>query len=187
VGANEPIKTPTNNSTANSFPAAATAVVVCVLIAVAVVSLRKGGLSYRDEPRTQHINCVNNLKQVALAFRQWALDNGDRYPFNVPTSAGVTLEFCAVGLDGFDRNAALHFQVMSNELNTPMILICPKDRSKKRAADFSSLKSSNVTYRLRSGTKLAATNATEILAVCPIDGNTLYCDGGVKEGNANAR
>ena len=73
------------------------------------------------------------------------------------------------------------YSFMSNELNTPIVLICPKDRSKKPAASFESLTTSSVTYRLRSGTNVADTNPREVLMVCPIDGNTLYCDGTVEE------
>ena len=29
--------------------------------------------------KAQRISCVNNLKQVSLAFRIWEGDNGDRY------------------------------------------------------------------------------------------------------------
>lgn len=140
---------------------------------------------HRDQvrygPVAQPITCVNNLKQIGLAFRQWALDNGDQFPFNVATNAGGTMEFCAVGQDGFDDNAFRHLRVMSDELNTPKVLVCPKDRARKPATDFSSLQAANVTYRLRSGTNLADIHPSEVLAVCPVDGNTLYCGGSVKE------
>src|ERR1017187_9579944 len=77
----------------------------------------------RDCPKAQRITCVNNLKQIGLSFRIWALDNDGHFPFNVSTNSGGTMEFCAMGPDGFDRNAALHFQVMSNELSTPLLLV----------------------------------------------------------------
>jgi len=51
---------------------------------------------------------------------QWSLDNNDQYPFRVSTNAGGTKEFCALATDGFDSNSALHFIVMSNELNTAL-------------------------------------------------------------------
>ncbi|SPE50259.1 hypothetical protein SBV1_1080022 [Verrucomicrobia bacterium] len=73
----------------------------------------------------------------------------------------------------------MHFRVMSNELNTPLLLVCPKDKHKKAAADFDNLQSSNVSYRLRTGTNVNWENPTEVLAVCPVDGNVLYCDGSV--------
>ena len=30
--------------------------------------------------KAQRISCVNNLKEVSLAFRIWEGDNGDKYP-----------------------------------------------------------------------------------------------------------
>jgi len=128
------------------------------------------------------ITCINNLKQIGLSFRQWAIDHGDQYSFNVSTNTGGSMEFRAVGKDGFDRNASFHFQVMSNELNTPRLLVCPNDPSKKAATDFKGLEAMNVTYQMRSGTNLSESNPREVLLLCPIDGNILFCDGTVKEG-----
>lgn len=135
-------------------------------------------------PNARRITCVKNLKQIGLSFRGWALDNAGQFPFNVSTNAGGTMEFCAKGADGFDGNAALHLQAMSNELTTPILLVCPKDSSRKPAAGFPSLQASNVTYRLHSGTKINESNPTAVLAFCPVDGNTLYCDGSVKVAKA---
>jgi hypothetical protein len=132
--------------------------------------------------RAVQITCVNNLKQVGLAFRQWALDNADQFPFNVSTNAGGTRELCDRGTDGFERNAACHLLVMSNELNTPKILVCPKDKRRQPGVSFTGLEAAQVTYRLRSGTNLNEANPQETLMVCPIDGNTLYFDGSVQEG-----
>jgi hypothetical protein len=89
------------------------------------------------------------------------------------------MEYCAQGTNSFDSNAAQHFQVMSNELSTPRILVCPKDRSRKPATAFANLQTNNVSYRLHSGTNLTESNPIAVLAVCPLDGNTLLCDGTV--------
>jgi hypothetical protein len=67
-------------------------------------------------------------------------------------------------------------------LNTPRILVCPKDKGRKPAKEFASLLPANVTYRVRSGTNVSDTHPREILVVCPVDGNTVYCDGRVVEG-----
>lgn len=169
-------------NTESSFPWPTAVIVLCALVAVLIVSLVNPDFSNRNGPRKQEITCVNNLKHIGLAFRQWALDNGDRFPFNVVTNEGGTLEWCALDREGFDTSAFRHFQVLSNELNTPFILICPKDKGRKPAKDFGSLLAGNVTYRVRSGTNVSDTHPKEILVVCPVDGNTLYCDGSVKEG-----
>ena len=109
----------------------------CQIAGVVVIVLALVLLGYlltsmpRHWPREKHMSCVNNLKQIGLAFRAWAMDNDGQFPFNVSTNAGGTMEFCARGADGFDSNAALHFQVMSNELSTPRLLVCPRDWSRE--------------------------------------------------------
>jgi hypothetical protein len=135
--------------------------------------------------RYKQPSCVNNLKMVGLCFKMWAMDNDGHFPFNVSTNAGGTREFCTPGADGFDRNAAMHFLVMSNELSTPTLLVCPQDSSRERAVVFSSLQASNVTYWMHSGTDLNTNNPSAALVVCPVDGNTLHCDGSVTVGKAH--
>jgi len=140
----------------------------------------------RAKERAQRINCVNNLKQVGLGFKLWSGDHQD-FPFNVSTNQGGTLELCSLGSDGFDMNAVLHFQVLSNELSTPVILVCPADASRQRAVNFQTLQSANVSYELHSGTNLNETNPQAVLAVCPIHGNVLFCDGSVQQRPAGRR
>jgi type II secretory pathway pseudopilin PulG len=89
--------------------------------------------------KAQRINCVNNLKQCGLAFRIWEGDQSDRYPMGVSTNQGGTKE-----LDT-GANTFRHFQVMSNELSTPRILICPSD-TRMAADNFIRLKNQNVSY-----------------------------------------
>jgi competence protein ComGC len=136
--------------------------------------------------RAQSINCANNLKQVGIAFKVWALDHNDRFPFNVSTNSGGTLELCARGADGYDRNAALHFMAMSNEISAPLILVCPAARDKSSggkspAFNFQNLQSANVTYLLRTGPAINPTNPAAVLAVCPVCGNVLLVDGSVQQ------
>jgi len=89
--------------------------------------------------RSRRIQCVNNLKQCGLAFRIWEGDNNDRYPMDVPVANGGTKE-CTTGAETYR-----HFQVMSNELSTPKILVCPND-DYAAAADFVHLNNSHVSY-----------------------------------------
>ena len=84
-------------------------------------------------------------------------------------------------MDGVDRNAARIFQIMSNELSTPKILVCPADFKRQPALDFQSLQPANVSYRVYSGTNVNETNPQEVLAVCPIHNNVLLSDGSVQK------
>jgi hypothetical protein len=105
------------------------AIVTVIAAAVAVISAVTRPKALRDE-------CRNNLKNIGLAFRISSTDCGDRFPFEQSTNNGGTLELAAVWQ---------HFQVLSNELSTPRILVCPetKIRPSKSWRDF---RDSNITY-----------------------------------------
>jgi len=100
-----------------------------------------------DPPvRAPRIQCVNNLKQVALAARVWEGDNNDRYPMAVYATNGGAYEFIhhaqqsAIPLTptpsqiGTPPYQGRVFQVMSNELSTPKVLLCPADSFHSMAA-----------------------------------------------------
>lgn len=154
-------------------------VVVGMLATAWLLYLHWNRQQIERSPKRHQIDCVNNLDQIGLAFRIWNGDHGGKYPFNVSTNAGGTLELCAPDKDGFDNNAYLHLQTLANELNSPKILICPLDHSKRPAANWASLTVENITYRFRSGTNVAIVSPNKILAICPIDGNVLFSDGTV--------
>jgi Domain of unknown function (DUF4190) len=128
----------------------------------------------------QIINSENNLKEIGLAFRVWEGDHNDQFPFNVSQAQGGTRELCEPDSNGFEKNPAPTFMVMSNELGTTKILVCSNDKTKQAAADFASLTANNISYQLRTGTNVNENNPTEILAVDPINGIVLHCDGSVE-------
>lgn len=113
-----------------------------ILIAVALVALVGYYAITRPPPgsRRQRINCASNLKQIGLSFRLWGSDNGDKYPSQVSTNAGGTMELVASGL------VFPVFKVMSNELGTTKIIACPEDTKRKYAADFSTMTDANISY-----------------------------------------
>lgn len=127
--------------------------------------------------------CMENMKRIGLAFRLWSGDNGDHYPFNVSTNSGGTKELCELDSEGFDKNTPIHFLVMTNELSTPEILVCPDDASKLKLkyTEFQKLTWDNVSYRLRTGVSVDESNPQEVLAVCPIHGFLILCDGSVQK------
>lgn len=141
----------------------------------------------KSKEKAQSIACMNNMKQIGLAARIWAGDHNDKFPFNVSTNNGGTLELCERDADGYDRNAARHFQVMSNELNAPKILVCPGDKSKQAADSFKNLDSWNVSYQLRTGDNVSDTNPEEVLIYCPIHHHTGKTDGSVQQGKKTGK
>ncbi len=89
---------------------------------------------------SSRIRCVNNLKQTGLAFRVWEGDNNDKFPMEISETNGGTMEFTT------GPNVWRHFQVMSNELSTPNVLICPADISRMSATNFTSFNNSNISF-----------------------------------------
>lgn len=130
--------------------------------------------------KADEIACVNNLKQIGLAFALWAVDHDDKFPFNVKTNAGGTLELCARDERGFEENAAPHFLVMTNELFSPKILVCPADPARQPATNWASLTASNVTYRVRTGLSVTRSRPGEVLTICPIHQSVGKSDGSVE-------
>ena len=123
------------------------------------------------------LSCLGNLRNVGLSLTAWAIDYDGHFPFHVHTNSGGTMELRAIGPDGFDTNSFLHFKVLSNYGSVASRLVCPGDIARNAATNWGSLGPENVTYRLRTAGTVTLGKPGEVLAVCPIDGNTLYCDG----------
>lgn len=90
-------------------------------------------------PKAPRIKCASDLRQMGLAFLVWAGDNNNHFPMQSFTNTPGAMEFPNAS------NMFRYFQVMSNQLVDPKILICPTDR-RKPAKDFSSLKNENLSY-----------------------------------------
>jgi prepilin-type N-terminal cleavage/methylation domain-containing protein/prepilin-type processing-associated H-X9-DG protein len=95
--------------------------------------------------RAQRINCVSNMKQVNLSFRIWEGDNNNEYPMSVSTSVGGAEESVVSNqgtYQAYTQQSGMTnvFCVMSNELSTPKILLCPSDVAHNTSAtNFSEL------------------------------------------------
>jgi prepilin-type N-terminal cleavage/methylation domain-containing protein len=110
-------------------------VVIAIIAILAALLLPSLG---RAKKQAKGIDCVNNLKQLGLGLRMWADDNSGKFPWAVDFTAGGSKD---------SPEWVDHFRVCSNELVTPKILVCPLEKDKQKAADWTMLTGlENVSY-----------------------------------------
>jgi hypothetical protein len=107
----------------------------------------------KTRAKEEAIHCVNNLKQIGLAERIWAQDNGGKFTSN--------------------------FISMSNELSNPIILKCPTDKNTS-ATNFVNITPANISYQMLF-TDCTESFPEAILVQCPVHGSLLFADGHVEQ------
>jgi prepilin-type N-terminal cleavage/methylation domain-containing protein len=106
--------------------------IIAILAALLLPALAHSKNKARDA------QCINNLKQIGVAWRMWANDNEGKFPWYVTTAEGGSKDFV---------EWVEHFRAASNELVTPKILACPRDKTKTPSTDWWVLAGlENVTY-----------------------------------------
>ncbi len=127
---------------ANQTPAAMTLTEVLVVIAVLVVlAVLFLPIWPTTEHRADEINCISNLRQIGISYRIWGEDRDGNYPMQLSITNGGAMELIATG------NVAACFQLMSNVLDAPRILVCPADANRRAATTFGSdFSRQNISY-----------------------------------------
>lgn len=104
------------------------------------------------------IQCVNNLKQLSIAAKIYAIDHQGQFPTNFPS--------------------------MGTALASPGILVCPGDPnvSPLEGSDWSALGPGNISYEFLLPGATEADHLQDTIFRCPIHGHRALGDGSVQQG-----
>jgi hypothetical protein len=107
--------------------------------------------------RASSAQCVNHLKQIALAAKVWISDHDGIFPTSL--------------------------LIMTNELNTPKVLICPSDTraDPNQPPTWAGFLITHVSYELVTPGLPDTTDGRVIFARCPIHGIVATYDGAVHQ------
>ena len=120
---------------------------LCVIAIIGILAALLLPALTQAKARAQRIQCVNQLRQTGLAFHAFAHDHNSRFPMQVSTNAGGSLEYAQSGsmLSGEFYFNFEHFETVAAELITPRVLACPAD-DRKPAGSFAVFKNDNLSY-----------------------------------------
>jgi prepilin-type N-terminal cleavage/methylation domain-containing protein len=132
-----------------------------LLVVIAIIAILAALLLpvlAKAKGKAKDIYCVNNLKQIDLGLRVWAGDQGDKYPWQIDTNAGGSLN----SADWTDN-----FRVASAQLVNWKLLTCPADTAKlakPAAKSWTTLRGDvNISYFVGIGTNTSVQNKTIVV------------------------
>jgi type II secretory pathway pseudopilin PulG len=106
-----------------------------LLVVIAIIAILAGLLLpalARAKAKAQSANCISNLRQVGLSFHLWAQDHEGKFPWMVSEEDG--------GAQTPISLPVYQYLIVSNELGSPKVLVCPSDKKNKASpvwrADF---------------------------------------------------
>jgi len=116
-----------------------------LLVVIAIIGILAALLlpaTTRAKAKAKRIACVENLRQVGLAFHGFAHDHENKFPM---AESGNTLDgITNLTTQGLDFTAR-YFEPLGQDLVTPKLLVCPAD-TRGPAPNFAAMTDTNLSY-----------------------------------------
>ena len=115
----------------------------------------------KAKARAKRVQCIADLKQVGLAFHTFLHDHDSKFPMQVSTNNGGSLEFVQSSylVAGELYFQFRHFQTLSNDLVVPSLLVCPSDRARTAATNFQTMQDDNISYFVGANAQYGVANS----------------------------
>jgi hypothetical protein len=116
-----------------------------VMGSLGLLSLVGISVNANTRDRSERATCLNNLRQIGRAFHLWAADHEGRPPCITsyrdgglvsPPPSPIPVPNLGTFPSSVRVNVWFQFLWMSRELETPSVLACPGDLSRRRALTF---------------------------------------------------
>jgi len=102
-----------------------------LLVVIAIIAILASMLLpalARAKQKAQRISCINNMKEVGIAYRIWSNDNGDRFPAQQTEALGGWSGNATSGNTTAANNMFVNYSIMATEMGqSAKIVLCPSD------------------------------------------------------------
>ena len=118
--------------------------IIGILAALLMPALQQG------KARAMRIGCVSDLREIGLADHLFANDHAGKFPTQVSTNDGGSLEIVTAG-EATPNPFYYSYQLLlplTGSLVTPRLAVCPSDLQRWAATNFTQFNNWNVSYAI---------------------------------------
>ena len=113
--------------------------VVLAIIAILAAMLLPGVVVNRPV-KSYQVMCMSNQRQIVLGFIMWQNDHAGKFPWQSLVATNRAMELLTEG------HPSTQFKTTSEYIKNPKVYLCPTDKSKSAATNYTALTDDNVSY-----------------------------------------